>query len=1095
MADVLAEAVVELEADVDKANKELKAAFKQMDKEAKDAAKDIDNSFKQMSGDLGNEFKELTRKLEREFRQQEREAARTAREIEREFARTQREMEREAKRVQREIERETARVARENEKAQREYEREFIASQKAMEKAHRESQERQAERVRSTLSTVRRFASERFSLTLGIDSSQITSALGSVTKLGAALGVLGVGALAGQASLAGLASITVAVQELVGAIALLPAAGAAAGAVVGTLALGLRGLGDAISADSPAELAEAFEKLSENGKKFVTTIRDLKDEFDDLAKSVQEELLAGFNDEVKQLASTFLPILRVGFKDLAKEINLNARAFSAFLREAQTIEDVDRIFFNTQESVRILRIAIRPAAQALRDLAAVGSDFLPIIATELGIAATRFGEFIKQARESGELRTFFENALDSVKDLLSVLGNVGSIFGAINKAANAALGGGFLDLLANATQMLEDFLESAQGQTALIQFFEGAQEAAKAILPILGDLARLILEVVLPAFTKLGTIAAPGVGALVDGLREGLETALPGIFAFVDALSDVVRVLVDAGVLHALGNLVRVLGTSLGEAIRTLAPKLADLVTSVLTKLSDILPKILPPLARFAGAFADLAIAALPIVDILADIVSQVGLPTLQRIAERLTPIIADLAQELGETLLPILPDLADAFIELVDALAPIVDDLLVIFVSLLRIVAPLLPPFIRGITLLATALTPLVEAFASIVKPIADFITKLLEIPAVKKFLEEELPGLFALLSGTILGPLAKIVESIKELIQIMDDAGIFDTFKTALDNLGKVLVTIGAAFERFRDIVTTVFNTIKAVIEFVITFIVTVITTGFNIITTIITTALEIIATIFSTIWEIIKAIVDAAVKIIIAILTGNFAAIPGIVRDALGRMRDAAVEGFNRLIDIVRDIPNRITSALGNLGSTLYNAGRDLVQGLINGMGSMLGALGEKARGLASSAVSAALGALKITSPSKVMMEVGEQFGQGFVAGIDNMLRKAAEAGSDIATQTVTASRETLAPSDNATYRMNETLNRLTRNGFGPVAPAVTTSANTEAAQQSTTLAPEVHVYIGNEEIDQHVTEIVDERDRRKKRALSMGGRRTL
>lgn len=1095
MADVLAEAVVELEADADKFNRDFKKSLKEAEKDAKKSTDEIDNSFKQMTGNLGKEFERATKEMARQFREQEREAKRVAREIEREAARVAREVEREARDAQREIERETARVARENERVQKEYEKEFIASQRAMEKAARESQERNAEHFRNSVTSLRRLASEKFSLTLGIDSSQISGALKSVTKLGAMLGVLGVGALAGQASAAGLAYITVAVQELAGAIALLPAAGAAAGIVVGTLTLGLRGLGDAIKADSTKELDEAFKHLSDNGKKFATTIRGLKDEFEDLGKSVQQALLAGFNVEVEKLGKVFLPILSKGFTSVAKELNLGARSIAEFVRESQTVQDVERIFDNTRQSVFVFRGALKPLAQAFRDLTVVGSEFLPVIAAELGGAAKHFGDFIKQARESGQLTTFFENAINAVKNLFSVIANVGGIFNAIMSAARASLGGGFLDLLANATQHLQDFLESARGQTALIQFFESAQEAGKLLLPILGDVARLILEVVLPAFVQIGKVAAPGLAMLVDGLTRGLQKAIPGIVSFVDSLSSVVVSLVDSGVLDALGDLVQVLGTSLGAAIRSIAPKLGDLVNSVLIKLADILPKLLPAVAKFAGAFADLVIAALPVVDILADIISSVGLPTLQRIAEQLTPVISKLADSLGDVLLPILPDLADAFSEWVDAMAPLVDETLMIFIDLLKTLVPLLPSIVRSGTELAKALKPIITLFSDITGFVSKFVTKLYEIPGAQKFLEEQLPKLLALITGTLIVPLGKLLELIDKIITKLDEAGVFDIIITALGFLGNALLLASAAFHNFGKSFDDAINFIKEVARTGVEFITSVIVGAFEGIKNFFITIWQSIKDAFNQAWEFIKSIARSAVQFVVSIVTGAFNQLPEAVQGPLRRMRDGAVDAFNGLLGFIRDIPSRIVSALGNLGSLLYGAGRDVVNGMINGITSAIGSLANTAANMASSALQAAKNALVSKSPSKKMMEVGEDFGQGFVIGIDSMLRQVAAAGADLASQTVMSTSSGLSPSDNSAYQMNEKLNRLTRGGLGSVAPAPASSDASAAQNTPTVVSPEIYVYIGDEEIKDYVTEVVDDRDRRKKISLSMGARRTL
>lgn len=1094
MADVLAEAVVELEADVDKFNKEFKQSLKQAEKDAKDSTEEIDKSFKQLTGNLGKDFERASREIARQYREQEREAKRVQREIERENARVQREIEAEAKRVQREIERETSRVARENAKAQQEYEREFIASQRAMERAAREAQDRQTERFRNHIATLRRFASERLSLSLGVDTSQISSALGTVSKLGAVLGGIGLGALAGQASLAGIAQITVAVQELVSAIGLLPAVGVSAGIVIGTLTLGLKGLGDAISADTPKELDEAFKSLSENGKKFVTTVRDLKDEFEDLRKEIQQALLVGFNEEVEKLAKTLLPILRKGFVGVAKELNLGARSLAEFVREGQTVSDIQFIFENTEQSVAVFRRSLVPLAQAFRDLVAIGSRFLPTIAADLGGVISRFSDFIKEARATGELEAIFERAIQAVRDFFGIIGNVGSIFNAITDAAQSVLGGGLLTVLKDLTQNVEDFLESLEGQVALINFFEGARDAAKVILPILGDLARLILEVVLPAFTKLGTVAAPGLAMLVDGLRRGLERAIPGIVSFVDSLSSVIVSLVDAGVLDALGELVRILGTSLGEAIRRLAPTLGNLINSILLKLTEILPKILPALGRFASALGDLVIAALPVVDVLADIISKVGLPTLQKIAEALTPLIAKLAQSLGEVLLPILPDLADAFEELIDALAPVVDDILVIFISLLKTLVPLLPSIVRSITQLVIAAAPLIKLFADIAEIVGHFVTKLYEIPGVRKFMEEQLPFILALLTGTIIVPIGKALEAIDSLVTALNKAGVFDAFITSLGILGDSLAAAGEGIKRLGQFIDNIFTFIKEVIRSSIDFMAKLILAGLGLIQNIFITIWESIKSAFALAWDFLKSIASIGVQFLLSIITSGFNALPSIVQGALGRLRDAAVDAFNRLLDLVRDLPNRILGALGSLGNLLYGVGQSLVQGFINGIGSMIGAIAGQATAMGKTAVSAAERAINAHSPSREMMNVGEDFGAGFVIGIENMLRKASRAGADLAAQTVQASTDALAPGDNAVFRMNETLNRLTRNGLGP-APIPPQSSETSESRGDVVVTPEVHVYIGNDEIDDHITDVVDERDRRTKRSLTMGAGRLV
>ncbi len=78
-------------------------------------------------------------------------------------------------------------------------------------------------------------------------------------------------------------------------------------------------------------------------------------------------------------------------------------------------------------------------------------------------------------------------------------------------------------------------------------------------------------------------------------------------------------------------------------------------------------------------------------------------------------------------------------------------------------------------------------------------------------------------------------------------------------------------------------------------------------------------------------------------------------------------------------------RIVSKLGNLGRLLWSAGEDLVRGFAGGIKNMATSAAEAAGNMASSAKDAVLHKLHIKSPSRVMMQVGRWFSEGFAIGI--------------------------------------------------------------------------------------------------------------
>lgn len=85
--------------------------------------------------------------------------------------------------------------------------------------------------------------------------------------------------------------------------------------------------------------------------------------------------------------------------------------------------------------------------------------------------------------------------------------------------------------------------------------------------------------------------------------------------------------------------------------------------------------------------------------------------------------------------------------------------------------------------------------------------------------------------------------------------------------------------------------------------------------------------------------------------------------------------------------------------NQAAAASSAGRSTAQGLANGILSGRGAVVAAARAVAQAAASAMRAALKIHSPSRVTMELGEQTGAGFELGLANSLGDAIQSARGI------------------------------------------------------------------------------------------------
>ncbi|WP_158885083.1 hypothetical protein [Amycolatopsis anabasis] len=361
---------------------------------------------------------------------------------------------------------------------------------------------------------LRRLSGRSVSVRVDADRS-----LGSaVSGLGSLLGGLGVGAArlasftatvgGALSTLSGLGSMAVSAS---GALLLLPAAGVAAGAAIGTLKLGLSGFSDALKEDDPTKYAEAVGKFPPSMASAANAIRGLRPEFAGLRAQVQQRLFAGMAGEIDALAGRYLPVLRAGLGQMAGSLNQGARGFTAFAREGRTVGDLRTILDNSSTATGRLAQAVRPLLQVVRDLAAVGSGFLPGFASGLAGAAQRLAEFVSRARETGQLRTWMQNGINTVREIFTILGDVLAIIGSVFSALREG-GAGVGGFLGPAIATIKEFVQSADGR----EVFRTLGEAISRVSAVVSRVLKVALE-------QLGPLVPP----LADAFAKLVEQAGP----------------------------------------------------------------------------------------------------------------------------------------------------------------------------------------------------------------------------------------------------------------------------------------------------------------------------------------------------------------------------------------------------------------------------------------------------------------------------------------------------------------------------------------------------------------------------------------
>ena len=396
-----------------------------------------------------------------------------------------------------------------------------------------------------------------------------TDKSGNLADLARDIAKFGAAAVAAAPSAinAGVAVVSLAgsLASVAGVAPVAAAAMLAGGAAAGALAVGFAHVGDALGpTGTPAQLkkvTEAMAALSPAARSTVQEIRGLGPAWTSLRLDVQEKLFTGLGSSVKQLGTAYLPSLRSGLGGIAGSFNGIAKDVTSFATSAGTVRDVDTIFRNTGAAVEAARPSVVNLASAFRDVAVVGSAELPQLAAGWTNVTAKFAAFIANARDTGQLKVWIDEGIQTLEQLGSVAGNVGSSLGAVFKAAKAS-GADFLTTLVDVTERVKVLLNSAQGQSALVAVFREAKAATNELLPGVESLARGVLDM-LQSFANTGavqnfarvvsdiaqTLAPLGAtigqiaGDALNGLANGAAVALGPLSALVGGVSGVASAL------------------------------------------------------------------------------------------------------------------------------------------------------------------------------------------------------------------------------------------------------------------------------------------------------------------------------------------------------------------------------------------------------------------------------------------------------------------------------------------------------------------------------------------------------------------------
>ena len=449
------------------------------------------------------------------------------------------------------------------------------------------------------------------------------SLIGPIAGLAGSIGGIG---LAAGAAVPLVAGIVAAVSELGPAAAVGVSALLTLKLAAGTLQVAMIGVKEAIDVAfdpeaTPEELAKAMATLAPEARSFVTELRSMRGELDEIRRSVQNRFFQGFDDALQRLSTTVLPTVSGAMERTADSLNKMALGAADAAVELDERGIFGRALDSATASLEELEDVPGRVTTALGLLAAAAGPSLERFAKKADEISVRVTDSLISSFESGELEGSIEGAVDIfdqmgriVKNIFSGLAN---IIGGVTTEA-----GSLFFILEQLSEAFERLTASEEFQSILSEIVQTADELVKNILPLLKEafvqLAPVIEEIGPPLrdfIREIGPELQPIIeklGPILKDLAIIFKEQLPFAIEFTKGALQVLGLALDA-VHWILENLIipivravaRVLNSDLVKAIASTSREVAGKIGEMVQKFDNFRATVARVVGQAAGTLLE----------------------------------------------------------------------------------------------------------------------------------------------------------------------------------------------------------------------------------------------------------------------------------------------------------------------------------------------------------------------------------------------------------------------------------------------------------------------------------------------------------
>lgn len=304
---------------------------------------------------------------------------------------------------------------------------------------------------------------------------------------------------------------------------------------------------------------------------------------------------------------------------------------------------------------------------------------------------------------------------------------------------------------------------------------------------------------------------------------------------------------------------------------------------------------------------------------------------------------------------------------------------------------------FTKGFQVMQTTGTTIMNAIRTVISAVWNAIKSVFS-SAVSTIQSVFKSGFDAIRSvaSTVMNAIKTVISTVWNAIKTVFSGSMSAIKNLVTSGFNLIKTTITTIMNAVKALITSVWNAIKSVVTSVVNAIKSAVTAGFNAIRSVVTSVMNAIRSVVTSVWNAIKSVITSVMNAIKSVIQAGWNGVKSTITSAMSAIKSAITTGFNAVVSAiksamttavstVKSMMTSMVSAVTSAAGKFLQAGKDLISGLIAGILSMASAAVEAIAGVVGGIVDKAKSMLKIKSPSRVFMGIGDDTMQGWIDGM--------------------------------------------------------------------------------------------------------------